>query len=101
MRTPPRTAALLALTTAAGFAAGCTAETDPPDVDAIAAVAGCESPVLTETPEPGVLQAYDCTGAGTLLIFEDATAREDFIDVAADDPASWVTGEEWAFQAPG
>lgn len=53
-----------------------------------------------DTPQPGVHQEYRCAGGGTLLVFEDATAREDFIDVAADEPAMWITGEEWAYQAP-
>lgn len=96
---PPHVLPLLVLATGA-LATGCdTVEgTDPPDVDQIAAEAGCESPTLVDAPQPGVLQEYDCAGGGTLLVFEDATAREDFIDVATDEPGPWVTGEEWAYQ---
>lgn len=98
----PAQAGPLLLAAAAWWATGCStvAGTDPPDLDAIAQDAGCQSPTLLDTPPPGVLQRYDCAEGGTLLLFEDATARQDYLDVAAEDPMSWVAGEEWAYQAP-
>jgi hypothetical protein len=82
--------------------AGCdtVAGTESPRIDDIAQDVGCVDPTLVDTPDPSVQQAYACQGGGVLLIFDNPTSREDYLQVAADDPSNYVAGDYWAYLPP-
>jgi hypothetical protein len=75
-------------------------EADAPDVSQIASDVGCERPVRVESGGTDPQQVYSCADGGTLLIFDSATSREDYLQAATDDPSSYVTGDQWAYRGP-